>query len=108
MTKCLRCMTSKLLNKRQFRNLDNTPRSFSILSFIDALTCVGGMCFPLSKSSNIVPKLKTTLSGVTLPTSTGTISIYLLHKTKVLNILPVTNVISTKRKGHSFKQQESI
>lgn len=32
------------------------------------ITWLGGMCFPLRRSRRTVPKLKMTLSGVTLPT----------------------------------------
>lgn len=37
-----------------------------------SLTWLGGMCFPLRRSSNIVPKLYITLSGVTRPVEINT------------------------------------
>lgn len=54
------------------RQAPNVTYSLVYVIIRRGLTWLGGICLPLMRSSKTVPKLNTTLSGVTLPDTRGT------------------------------------
>lgn len=69
-------MTQKEKHEKYFKSIQqivtlciqHVQVSKHVCVYVYKLTWLGGICFPLRRSSKRVPKLYITLSGVTLPT----------------------------------------